>query len=85
MFDSLSNSISWNLGTIAAGSALATRTYQVTVSSSATNNSTFTNDAQILSAENEANITNNSSSVTTTVFTPSISGTVLTDPNGDGD
>ena len=83
-YDSLSRTLSWEFGSIPAGSALATKTYQVTVGSTLTNNTQFTNDAKILSAENDANVANNASKVTTTVFTPSISGTVLTDPNGDG-
>ena len=83
-YDALSRTLSWELGAIPAGSALATKTYQVTVGTTLTNNTQFTNDAKILSAENDANVANNASKVTTTVFTPSISGTVLTDPNGDG-
>src|SRR4030095_11826998 len=78
-YDSLSRTLSWSLGTIPAGSALATKTYQVTVGAGLPNNTQFTNDARIFSAETDANINDNTSSVTTTVFVPSISGTVLDD------
>ncbi|MDP9318162.1 MAG: S8 family serine peptidase, partial [Actinomycetota bacterium] len=83
-YDSVSGTLTWNLGTIPAGSALATQTFQVTVSATAANNTAITNTAQILSAENDTNTANNTASTTTTVFVPSISGTVLTDPNGNG-
>jgi len=82
-YDSVANSLTWNLGIVLVGTAV-TLTYQVDVSATAANNSSFTNNAMILSAENDANVANNSASVTTTVFAPSISGTALTDPNGDG-
>src|SRR3954453_4349279 len=83
-YDSLTNTLTWNLGSIAASSAEVTKTYQVTVDPAAANNSVLTNKAQILSAENDANIANNTASVTTTVFTPSIAGTVVDDSNGNG-
>jgi uncharacterized repeat protein (TIGR01451 family) len=83
-YDSLSRTLSWSLGTIPAGSALATKTYQVTVGSALANNTSFTNNARIFSAETDANINDNVSSVTTTAFVPSISGSVLDDLNGDG-
>src|SRR5207247_1499073 len=85
-FDSLAKTLTWNLGTIAAGSALATQTFQVTISPTANNNDLVVNMAQILSAENETSgtIGNNTATFSSTVHVPSISGTVLTDPNGDG-
>src|SRR4051795_481441 len=83
-YDSLTNTLTWNLGSIAASSAEVTKTYQVTVDPAAANNSVLTNKAQILSAENDANIANNTASVTTTVFTPSIAGTVVDDSSGNG-
>src|SRR5665647_816384 len=82
-YDALANSLTWNLGSVPVGTSV-TLTYQVDVSATAANNDSLTNNALILSAENDANVANNHASVTTTVFTPSISGTALTDPNGDG-
>ena len=83
-YDGLSRTLSWSLGTIPAGSTLATKTYQVTVGSNLTNNTSFTNNARIYSAENDVNIEDNVSSVTTTAFVASISGTVIDDTNGNG-
>jgi uncharacterized repeat protein (TIGR01451 family) len=77
------NTITWNLGTLSSGAA-GSKTYQVTVNSTATNNTFFTNSAQILSGENDANTANNTSLVNTTVFTPAITGTVIDDTNGNG-
>jgi uncharacterized repeat protein (TIGR01451 family) len=81
-FDSQSKTIIWTLGTIPAGSALATQTFQATVSSSAANNDAIVNAAQILSAENDANLADNTKTFTSTVRVPSISGAVLNDLNG---
>ena len=83
-FDPVSRTLTWEPGSIAAGSSLVTRTYQATVDPTLNNNTTITNDATILSAENDANAANNASKVTTKVFTPSISGTVTYDADGDG-
>jgi len=82
VYDSLSRSLSWDLSTIGAGSALATKTYQVTVGSSVLTNTSFSNNARILSSQDDATPANNLSAVTTTVFTPSISGTAYDDLNG---
>ncbi|WP_162262002.1 S8 family serine peptidase, partial [Terrabacter sp. Soil810] len=82
-YDALSNTLSWKLGTINGGSTSVTRTYRVKVGSLA-NNATFTNDAKILSAENEANLADNYSKVTTTVVVPGVSGTVFDDANANG-
>ncbi|MDP9270897.1 MAG: S8 family serine peptidase, partial [Chloroflexota bacterium] len=60
------NTITWDLGTLAPG-ATGSKTYQVTVSGSLAFGSTFTNAATIRSAETDANLTDNDSSVTTTV------------------
>src|SRR5207253_4696494 len=69
----LGNTITWDLGSLAAG-ATGSRSYQVTVSPGATNGQTFTNAAQINSAENDANPGDNNASVTTTVslLTPAV-------------
>src|SRR5207249_3118851 len=78
------NTITWDLGSMPANTS-GTRSYQVTVSSGATNGQTFTNAAEINSSQDEGtNFTDNTFSVTTTVRVPSISGTVLFDANGDG-
>jgi uncharacterized repeat protein (TIGR01451 family) len=77
------DTITWDLGSLAPG-ATGTRTYQASVSSGAANNTTFTNAAEINSSQNDANFADNTSSVTTTVFVPSISGTVLDDLDGNG-
>jgi hypothetical protein len=81
IYDSVSKTLTWNLGTIPAGSALATQTFQVTVDPTV---GSVTNTAQILSAENDATPANNTSIKTSSIVASSISGTVLTDPNGDG-
>lgn len=60
------NTITWNFATLAPG-AIGSATYQVRVNPNATNGQTFTNSAQILSAQNDANPTDNYSKVTTTV------------------
>ena len=65
VYDTLAKTLSWDLGSIAAGSATATRTYKVTVNTSLSNGTPFTNDARILSAENDANLADNASKVTT--------------------
>ena len=79
------NTITWDLGSLAPG-ASGTKSYQATVSGTSTDGQTFTNAAEINSAQDESgtNFNDNKSSVTTTVRVPSISGSVLTDPNGDG-
>jgi uncharacterized repeat protein (TIGR01451 family) len=79
----LGNTITWNLGSLTAG-ASGTKTYQVTVNPTAANNTPFSNNASILSAENDATPTDNTSVVNSTVFTPAISGTVIEDTSGDG-
>jgi uncharacterized repeat protein (TIGR01451 family) len=84
-FDLLTNTLSWTIGTVLANSSLVSLTYQVTVGAGLTNGTTLVNGAQILSAENDANVADNTASVTTTVFTlPLISGAVINDQNGDG-
>ncbi|MFN2640492.1 MAG: S8 family serine peptidase, partial [Actinomycetota bacterium] len=88
-FDSLSNTLYWNLGTIAAGSALATKTFQVTVASTGLNNgNTIVNAASLYSAETDADtITSgrqNNTTFTSTVAIPAIGGTVLSDIDADG-
>ena len=45
---------------------------------------TFSNDSKILSAENDTNLADNVSKVTTTIVVPGISGTMLDDQDGDG-
>ena len=75
------NTITWTIGSLAAG-ASGSRTYQVTAKASLSSGNTFVNGAQINSAHADSNFSNNSSSVTTTVRVPSISGTVLNDLNG---
>ncbi|WP_392544136.1 MBG domain-containing protein [Oryzobacter telluris] len=83
-YDALTRTLSWKLGTINGGSTSVTRTYRVTVGSAFANNATFTNDAKILSAENDASLADNSSKLTTTVVVPGISGTVFDDANANG-
>ncbi len=80
-YDSVSKTLTWNLGTIPAGSALATQTFQVTVDPTT---GSVSNTAQILSAENDATPGNNTATKSSSIVAPAISGTVLTDPNGDG-
>jgi uncharacterized repeat protein (TIGR01451 family) len=58
--------VTWNLGSLAPGDS-GSRTFQATVSPSATNGSTFTNRAQIRSAENDASPADNDAELTTTV------------------
>ena len=78
------NTITWDLGSLTPG-ASGSRTYQATVGTSAfTNGQTFTNGAQINSSQDDANFNDNTSSVTTTVFVPAISGSVINDANGNG-
>ena len=60
------DTLTWDLGTLAPG-ATGSKSYQVTVNSGAAFGSTFTNEATIRSAENDATLTDNDSSVTTTV------------------
>ncbi|HVM04742.1 MAG TPA: Ig-like domain repeat protein [Acidimicrobiales bacterium] len=78
--------LTWNLGSLSPGQA-GQKTLQVTVDPNAANNSTFTNKAQIRSAENDATPADNDAELTTTVTvvaTASISGTVYNDANGNG-
>ncbi len=79
------NTITWDLGSLAIG-ATGSRSYQVTVSPTATNGQTFTNSSQINEAETDVAFGDNSSSVTTTVSVTvgSITGSVLNDLNGNG-
>ena len=60
------DTITWDLGTLAPG-ATGSKSYQVTVNSGLSFGSTFTNSATIRSAENDVNLADNDSSVTTTV------------------
>ena len=78
--------LTWNLGSLSPGQT-GQKTLQVTVDPNAANNSTFTNKAQIRSAENDATPADNDAELTTTVTvtaTASISGTVYNDANGNG-
>ena len=78
---SLGDTITWDLGSLAPG-ATGSKSYQVVVSPSATNGNAVVNNAEINSAQDDANFTDNRSSVTTTVRVPAISGSVLNDLNG---
>ncbi|KRB43882.1 hypothetical protein ASD90_19905 [Terrabacter sp. Root181] len=62
----IGNVVSWDLGTLATG-ATGSRTLQVTFPANAAFGATYTDTAQILSAENDATPLDNSSSVTTTI------------------
>jgi len=77
------STITWDLGTLAVGAGGA-RSYQATVASGLATLSTFANSASILSAENDFNTADNTTSVTTTISSPSVSGTIFNDENGDG-
>ncbi|WP_183408135.1 S8 family serine peptidase, partial [Nocardioides pocheonensis] len=84
VYDSLTNTLTWNVGTVLANSALVSRTFQVTVGTGVNNGTTLTNTAQILSAEDDSNTANNTASAATTVFAALISGQVILDANGNG-
>ncbi|MCA1683655.1 MAG: DUF11 domain-containing protein, partial [Actinobacteria bacterium] len=78
--------ITWNLGSLAPG-ATGSRSLQATVDPNAANNSTYTNKAQIRSAENDATPADNDTQLTTTVSIlagGSIAGTVFNDADGTG-
>ncbi len=60
------NEVTWNLGTLATG-ASGSRTLQVQIPANAAFGATYTDTGRILSAENDANINDNLSNLTTTV------------------
>ncbi|HEX2049383.1 MAG TPA: Ig-like domain-containing protein, partial [Actinomycetota bacterium] len=60
------NEVSWVIGNLAIG-ASGSRTLQVTIPSGASFGTSYTNQARVLSAENDANMADNTSSLTTTV------------------
>src|SRR5262249_23067935 len=72
--------VTWNLGTLNPSQS-GTVTFQATVDSTISSQVTKTNSAQILSAENDFNGTDNSATFNTTVYLPSISGLVVSDAN----
>src|SRR5439155_1056679 len=75
------NTISWDLGDLARG-ASGSVTYQVRVVDAAQAGQTFRNSALIVSAEDDANFTDNTASVVTTIITGCVQPSITTQPAG---
>ncbi len=74
------NTLTWDLGNLPRG-ASGVVSYQVMVTNVVTTGFSFHNDAEINSAENDVNLSNNFSRVTTVVTSNCIPPSILSDPS----
>ncbi len=76
----LGNTITWDLGDLARG-ASGVVTYQVAVTNAVTTGFTFQNSAAIVSSQDDANLSNNFSSVITTVTSNCVPPSIVAEPS----